>query len=32
LRSVEPDPLGANGIIDDYPIMRHLCNLETVKT
>ena len=26
------DLLGANGIIDDYPIMRHLCNLETVKT
>jgi len=26
------DLLGANGIIDDYPIMRHMCNLETVKT
>lgn len=26
------DLLGGNGIIDDYPIMRHLCNLETVKT
>jgi glutaryl-CoA dehydrogenase len=26
------DLLGANGIMDDYPIMRHLCNLETVKT
>jgi glutaryl-CoA dehydrogenase len=26
------DLMGANGIIDDYPIMRHLCNLETVKT
>ena len=26
------DLLGANGITDDYPIMRHLCNLETVKT
>jgi len=26
------DLLGANGIVDDYPIMRHLCNLETVKT
>jgi glutaryl-CoA dehydrogenase len=24
--------LDANGIMDDYPIMRHLCNLETVKT
>lgn len=26
------DLLGANGIIDEYPVMRHLCNLETVKT
>jgi glutaryl-CoA dehydrogenase len=26
------DLLGANGIMDDYPVMRHLCNLETVKT
>ncbi len=26
------DLLGANGITDEYPIMRHLCNLETVKT
>jgi glutaryl-CoA dehydrogenase len=26
------DLLGANGIIDDYPIMRHMCNLETVRT
>lgn len=26
------DLLGGNGIIDDYPIMRHMCNLETVKT
>ncbi|HEY3740192.1 MAG TPA: acyl-CoA dehydrogenase family protein [Bryobacteraceae bacterium] len=26
------DLLGANGIMDDYPLMRHLCNLETVKT
>ncbi len=26
------DLLGANGISGDYPIMRHLCNLETVKT
>jgi len=26
------DLLGANGIIDEYPIMRHMCNLETVKT
>lgn len=26
------DILGANGILDDYPVFRHLCNLETVKT
>lgn len=26
------DLLGANGIMEDYPLMRHLCNLETVKT
>ena len=26
------DLLGANGITDEYSIMRHLCNLETVKT
>lgn len=26
------DLLGGNGIIDDFPIMRHMCNLETVKT
>jgi len=26
------DLLGANGIVDDTPIMRHMCNLETVKT
>jgi glutaryl-CoA dehydrogenase len=26
------DLLGASGIMDEYPIMRHLCNLETVKT
>jgi glutaryl-CoA dehydrogenase len=24
--------LGANGITGEYPIMRHMCNLETVKT
>ena len=24
--------LGANGIIDEYPIMRHSANLESVKT
>jgi glutaryl-CoA dehydrogenase len=26
------DLLGANGITEEYPVMRHLCNLETVKT
>src|SRR5574340_258983 len=26
------DILGANGIADDYPIMRHVMNLESVKT
>src|SRR5712692_3409985 len=26
------DLLGANGITDDYPIFRHMCNLETEKT
>jgi len=26
------DILGANGIADDYPVMRHLMNLESVKT
>ncbi len=26
------DLLGANGITGEYPVMRHLCNLETVKT
>lgn len=26
------DILGANGIINEYPIMRHMANLETVKT
>jgi glutaryl-CoA dehydrogenase len=26
------DLLGANGICDEYPIMRHLMNLETVNT
>ena len=24
--------LGANGISDEYPVMRHMCNLETVDT
>ncbi len=26
------DMLGANGITDEYCVMRHMCNLETVKT
>ena len=26
------DLAGANGIMDEYPAMRHMCNLETVKT
>jgi glutaryl-CoA dehydrogenase len=26
------DILGANGIVDDYPIMRHMTNLESVHT
>lgn len=26
------DMLGGNGIIDEYHVMRHLCNLETVNT
>jgi glutaryl-CoA dehydrogenase len=26
------DLLGANGITDEYPVMRHMCNLESVKT
>jgi glutaryl-CoA dehydrogenase len=29
---VSRDLLGANGIMDEYPVMRHLANLETVKT
>lgn len=29
---VSRDLLGANGIMDEYPVMRHMCNLETVKT
>jgi glutaryl-CoA dehydrogenase len=23
---------GANGILDEYPVMRHMANLESVKT
>jgi glutaryl-CoA dehydrogenase len=26
------DILGANGVADEYPIFRHLCNLESVFT
>jgi glutaryl-CoA dehydrogenase len=26
------DILGANGIVDDYCVMRHMCNLESVST
>jgi glutaryl-CoA dehydrogenase len=26
------DILGGNGIMDEYPIMRHMMNLETVNT
>ena len=26
------DILGANGIIDEYPVIRHMLNLETVNT
>ena len=26
------DILGANGIMDEYPIIRHMCNLESVYT
>ncbi len=26
------DLMGANGIMDEYPLMRHMANLETVKT
>ena len=29
---ISRDILGANGIADDYPIMRHMMNLESVKT
>ena len=26
------DMLGGNGISDEFPVMRHMCNLETVNT
>jgi len=32
IRRARPDILGANGIVDDYCIMRHMNNLESVFT
>jgi glutaryl-CoA dehydrogenase len=32
VRPLARDILGANGVADDYPIMRHMMNLESVKT
>jgi alkylation response protein AidB-like acyl-CoA dehydrogenase len=32
VRRAARDILGANGITEDYPIMRHRMNLESVKT
>ena len=29
---ISRDLLGANGIMEDYPVMRHMANLESVKT
>ena len=29
---ISRDLLGANGIMDEYPVMRHMANLESVKT
>ena len=31
-RSTARDMLGGNGISDDYPVMRHMVNLEVVNT
>ena len=31
-RAASRDILGANGITAEYPVMRHMCNLESVKT
>ena len=35
-RSISPaiarDMLGANGIVNEYPVIRHMLNLETVNT
>ena len=32
IASMAREMLGANGILDEYPIMRHLNNIESVKT
>ena len=32
IASIAREMLGANGILDEYPIMRHLNNIESVKT
>jgi len=32
IASMSREMLGANGILDEYPIMRHLNNIESVKT
>jgi glutaryl-CoA dehydrogenase len=32
IASMAREILGANGILDEYPIMRHLNNIESVKT
>jgi len=32
IASIAREMLGANGILDEYPIMRHLANVESVKT
>lgn len=32
IASIAREILGANGILDEYPIMRHLANVESVKT
>ena len=32
IASMTREMLGANGILDEYPIMRHLSNIESVKT
>jgi glutaryl-CoA dehydrogenase len=31
-RRIRRDILGGNGIADEYPIFRHMANLESVKT